>query len=149
MIGRRRDWPGNLIDLEFDAVSGQDKQLVDKRNGHPVRGQLRVESHRTIMRRRRSRTLCQLTTGGRGRSDYAWSVLIWYLFFFFFNSMWESRRGEKGILIDGAVRCRMGRTALSKMWSKHVLEHVSKPHEDNPICVPQPSGWVSRGNPCI
>lgn len=38
-------WPGNLIDFELDAVSGQNEHLVDKRNGHAIREELRIHSH--------------------------------------------------------------------------------------------------------
>jgi hypothetical protein len=36
---------GNLVDVEFDAVSSQYEHLVDERNWHSVWEQLRIQSH--------------------------------------------------------------------------------------------------------
>lgn len=36
---------GNLVDLEFDAISCQYKHLADERNGHSVWEELRIQSH--------------------------------------------------------------------------------------------------------
>jgi len=46
---KTKDKPGDFVDLEFDAVSGQYKQLVLERNGHPVWIQLWVMSHLSLL----------------------------------------------------------------------------------------------------
>ena len=47
----RRNRPRDLVDFEFDTVSGQNKQLVDERNGHSIWEQLRVHSHNNKTRK--------------------------------------------------------------------------------------------------
>lgn len=46
---KTKNKPGDFVDLEFDAVSGQYKQLVLERNGHPVCIQLWVKSHLSLL----------------------------------------------------------------------------------------------------
>lgn len=46
---RSENEPRNLIDLELDAVSGENEHLVHKRNRHAIREQLRVHSHLRLL----------------------------------------------------------------------------------------------------
>lgn len=39
---RKKNEPRDLIDLKFDAVSSQHKDLVLKRDGHPILEELRI-----------------------------------------------------------------------------------------------------------